>query len=60
MSDVALNPHIAVVEFHATLYQQQAESGAGPASDVGATMERGKEHLLILHRNPYSLIANNE
>jgi hypothetical protein len=60
MSDLALNPHLAVVQFHATFYKQQAKSRAGPASDVGATMKGGKEHLLIVLRNPYSLIANNE
>ena len=59
MSDFALNPHLAVVQFHATFYEQQAQSGAGPASDVGAAMKGGKQHLLIVLRNPDSLIANN-
>src|SRR5437762_8885621 len=59
MSDFALNPHLAVVQLHATSYEQKAQSGAGPASDVGATMKGGKQHLLIVLRNPYSLIANN-
>ena len=59
MSDSAFNPHLALVQLHATLYEQKSQAGAGPASDVGATMKGGKEHLLILHRNPYSLIANN-
>ena len=60
MSDFALNAHLAVMQFYATFYKQQPKSGAGPASDVGATMKGGKEHLLIFLRNPYSLIANNE
>src|SRR6266511_4095432 len=59
MSDFALNLHLAAVQLHATFYEQKAQSGAGPASDVGAPMKGGKQHLLIILRNPYSLIANN-
>jgi hypothetical protein len=59
MSDFALNPRLTVVQFHATFYEEKAQSGASPASNVGATMKGGKQHLLIVLRNPYSLIANN-
>ena len=59
MSDFALNPHLATVQFDATFYEQQAQAGSRPASDVGATMKGGKQHLLIVLGNPDSLIANN-
>ena len=59
MSDFALNPHLAVVQLHATSYEKKAQSGASTASDVGATMKGGKQRLLIVLGNPDSLIANN-
>ena len=59
IADFALNPHLATVQLHATFYEQKTQAGAGPASDVGATMKGGKQHSLIVLRNPDAPIADN-